>query len=120
MGDGGIKLLSLGFTRRFQVSMGTCAQVVGQLAVLDAASLDQLRYCILYTSNCTVFITNRRCGYRQSIGIGGGGMGAERGENAHLQMRQGWLLGDWIEVLNDAGDELQLHPFLHLLVDTAE
>ena len=45
---------------------------------------------------------------------------AERGKNAHTQMRQGWLLGDWIEVLNDAGDELQLHPFLHLLVDTAE
>ena len=35
-------------------------------------------------------------------------MGAERGKNAHPQMRQGWLLGDWIEVLNDAGDELQL------------
>ena len=47
-------------------------------------------------------------------------MGAERGKSAHTQMRQGWLLGDWIEVLNDAGDELQLHPFLHLLVDTAE
>ena len=47
-------------------------------------------------------------------------MGAERGKNAHPQMRQGWLLGDWIEVLNDAGDELQLHPLLHLLVDTAE
>ena len=26
-------------------------------------------------------------------------MGAERGKNAHTQMRQGWLLGDWIEVL---------------------
>lgn len=33
-------------------------------------------------------------------------MGAERGKNAQTQMRQGWLLGDWIEVLNDAGDEL--------------
>ena len=26
-------------------------------------------------------------------------MGAERGKNAHTQMRQGWLLGDWIEDL---------------------
>ena len=88
---------------------------VGAFSFLDLT----VKYTI-YNENCTVFITNRRCGYRQSIGIGGGCMGAERGKNAHTQMRQGWLLGDWIEVLNDAGDELQLHPFLHLLVDTAE
>lgn len=88
---------------------------VGAFSFLDLT----VKYTIC-NENCTVFITNRRCGYRQSIGIGGGGMGAERGKNAHPQMRQGWLLGDWIEVLNDAGDELQLHPFLHLLVDTAE
>lgn len=88
---------------------------VGAFSFLDLT----VKYTIC-NENCTVFITNRRCGYRQSIGIGGGGMGEERGKNAHTQMRQGWLLGDWIEVLNDAGDELQLHPFLHLLVDTAE
>ena len=88
---------------------------VGAFSFLDLT----VKYTIC-NENCTVFITNRRCGYRQSIGIGGGCMGEERGKNAHTQMRQGWLLGDWIEVLNDAGDELQLHPFLHLLVDTAE
>ena len=88
---------------------------VGAFSFLDLT----VKYTIC-NENCTVLITNRRCGYRQSIGIGGGGMGAERGKNAQTQMRQGWLLGDWIEVLNDAGDELQLHPFLHLLVDTAE
>lgn len=88
---------------------------VGAFSFLDLT----VKYTIC-NENCTVFIINRRCGYRQSIGIGGGCMGAERGKNAHTQMRQGWLLGDWIEVLNDAGDELQLHPFLHLLVDTAE
>ena len=87
---------------------------VGAFSFLDLT----VKYTIC-NENCTVFITNRRCGYRQSIGIGGG-YGRGKGEERPYPVRQGGLLGDWIEVLNDAGDELQLHPFLHLLVDTAE
>lgn len=73
--------------------------------------------------NYIVFITDWQKESRTDMGEAsvwvGLGMGAERGKNAHTQMRQGGLLGDGIEVLDDAGDELQLHPFLHLLVDTA-
>ena len=57
---------------------------VGASSFLDLT----VKYTIC-NENCTVFITNRRCGYRQSIGIGGGCMGAERGKNAQTQMRHG-------------------------------
>ena len=89
---------------------------------MQVGAFSFLALTVKYTDcneNYIVFITNRRCGYRQRFGIGRGGYGRGKGKNAHTQMRQGWLLGDWIEVLDDAGDELQLHPFLHLLVDTA-
>lgn len=46
-------------------------------------------------------------------------MDAERGKNAHTRMRWAFLLRNWLELLDDTGDEFQLHPFLHLMVNTA-
>ena len=48
---------------------------VGAFSFLDLT----VKYTIC-NENCTVFITNRRCGYRQSIGIGGGVYGRGKGE----------------------------------------
>ena len=93
---------------------------------MQVGAFSFLALTVKYTAcneNYIVFITSEQYNNDRDIGRAsawaGVGMGTERGKNAHTQMRQGWLLGDWIEVLNDAGDELQLHPLLHLLVDTA-